>query len=367
MDKEPGDCAQHREAWLRLRHCSRLPLTAALRLVTALGSPEATLCASTNTLREILGNNSLSGKILNDYDEQGIQCDTAWVEQGERNHIIALADCHYPALLREISNPPLLLYVNGDPGLLETVQLAIVGSRNPTPGGRSIAYRFGSNLAGAGFTITSGLAIGIDAAAHKGALAAQGSTVAVMAHGLDIVYPLRHQHLAGDIRHKGALVSEFSIGTRPTKPSFPRRNRIISGLCVGTLVVEATRRSGSLITARLAGEQGREVYALPGSVLSPQSRGCHALIRDGATLVEHEADIFPELGHFRPTLRRTPNPRGTASETTLLNSIGYDPVTIDTLAGQSGLTADKVSSMLLRLELQGVVKAVTGGHYIRVK
>ena len=367
MDKERGTCSLQREAWLRLRHCSHIPLSTALRLVKTLGGPEAVFAASTDMLRKVLGDYSYSGKALNEFDGQGIQRDMAWAEQGDRRHIISWADSRYPALLREISDPPLLLYVSGDPGHLESIQLAIVGSRNPTPGGRNLAIRFASNLALAGFTITSGLAIGIDGAAHKGALSAQGATIAVMATGLDQIYPSRHQHLASAIRENGALVSEFPIGTPPTKQSFPRRNRIISGLSVGTLVVEAARRSGSLITARLAGEQGREVYAIPGSILSPQSMGCHQLIRDGARLVEKEADIFSELSHLGPAATRTPQIADSGCAATLLDSMGYDPVAIDTLVDRSGLTADKVSSMLLRLELQGVVKSVTGGHYIRVE
>ena len=367
MDKKWDACSPQCEAWLRLRHCNRLPPSVALRLVKALGGPEVVFDAPADMLRAVLGNHSYSRKALDEYDEQGFQRDMQWAEQCDRHHIISWVDGRYPALLREISDPPLLLYVNGDPNHLESIQLAIVGSRNPTPGGHNMAFRFASNLADAGFTITSGLAIGIDGAAHKGALSTQGHTIAVMATGLDRIYPSRHRHLALAIRDNGALVSEMPIGTPPTKQSFPRRNRIISGLSVGTLVVEATRRSGSLITARLAGEQGREVYAIPGSILSPQSRGCHALIRDGARLVETEADIFSELGHLGPDATRTPQSPGSGRTVTLLDSMGYDPVAIDTLVERSGLTAGKVSSMLLRLELQGVVKTVTGGHYVRIE
>lgn len=294
--------------------------------------------------------------------------DLRWLESGHRRHIISRMDDRYPPLLRELPDAPLLLYVEGDPELLCTPQIAIVGSRNPTPGGRELAFRFGVSLSRSGLTVTSGLAIGIDAAAHQGALSASRPTLAVMATGIDRVYPPRHRDLACDISRHGALVSELPVGTPPAKHAFPQRNRIISGLSVGTLVVEAARRSGSLITARLAGEQGREVYAVPGSVLSPQSRGCHALIRDGACLVETEADIFAELRHLGLAAPESRGPASTGEKPdALIDAMGYDPVTIDTLVNRSGLTADTVSSMLLRMELEGAVKAIAGGHYIRVE
>lgn len=293
--------------------------------------------------------------------------DRDWLESDCCRHIISLTDDRYPPLLRELPDAPRLLYVEGDPELLSSPQIAIVGSRNPTPVGRELAFRFGAGLSRAGFTVTSGLAIGIDGAAHHGALTASGLTVAVMATGLDRVYPRRHRDLAGDITCRGALVSELPLGTPPAKHAFPQRNRIISGLSVGTLVVEAAERSGSLITARLAGEQGREVFAIPGSVLSPLSRGCHALIKDGACLVETEADILGEIAHFGLAVPDSSGPASTGGKQDVLKAaMGYDPVTIDALVNRSGLTADTVSSMLLNMELEGAVKAMAGGHYIRV-
>ena len=355
------------EPWLRLRHCRNIPGPAVLKLIKALGSAEAVLDAADQALQAVLESSAISRSSLHNQDSEGVRRDLAWLSGGEQNHVIPWGDERYPPLLRELSDPPLLIYVTGEPGLLGTSQLAIVGSRNPTPAGRELAFRFASNLARTGLTITSGMAIGIDASAHEGALASTGRTVAVTATGLDRTYPSRHRELARRISDRGAMVSEFAVSTPPRRRAFPRRNRIISGLAIGTLVVEATERSGSLITARLAGEQGREVLAVPGSVLSPLSRGCHALIRDGAALVESEADVLAEFqrlplpptagSHYRPQ---------TDEFAALLSAAGHDPVTIDTLVRRSGLTADTVCSMLLRLELQGVVKTMPGGHYIRV-
>ncbi len=333
MDRETvGSCEQY-HAWLRLRHCRRLPPPVALKLAAALGSAEAVLAASTNRLRELVDNRNISDRILFDCDEEGVQRDIAWAGQSDRNHILTWADGRYPR----------------------------------TPGGRSLSFRFARNLSRAGFTITSGLAIGIDAAAHEGTLAASGPTIAVMATGPDRVYPARHRNLARDIEATGALVSERPVGAKPTRWSFPGRNRIISGLSIGTLVVEATERSGSLITARTAGDQGREVYAIPGSIHSPLSRGCHTLIRDGAGLVESEDDILGEISLVELPRRHPPVEGGRGdSDNLILSSMGYDPVAIDTIVQRSGLTADKVCSILLRLEMQGLVEAVTGGHYVRI-
>ena len=289
-------------------------------------------------------------------------------------HLITLDDPRYPALLRDIPDPPLALFVHGDPECLVTPQLAVVGSRNPTPGGRENAFEFARYLVGAGLTITSGLAAGIDGAAHRGALAGGGRTVAVVGTGLDRVYPAEHLELAHTITAQGALVSEFALGSRPTPGHFPKRNRLISGLSLGTLVVEATPHSGSLITAKLAGEQGRETFAIPGSIHNPQARGCHALIRQGAKLVETAADILEELGQLASTLDPPTQTPATdpAIETTLdadyqhlLQQLDDTPTPVDTLVQRSGLTAETVSSMLLVLELQGYVSSAAGGHYTR--
>lgn len=301
----------------------------------------------------------------------------AWARQ-PGNHLLAFDDPAYPPLLLELPDPPPLLYLHGDPAALARPQLAMVGSRNPTPGGAQTARDFARHLAAAGLAITSGLALGIDAAAHEGALAASGVTIAVAGTGLDRVYPARHRELAHRIAERGALVSEFPLGSGPRPEHFPRRNRIISGLSLGTLVVEAAVKSGSLITARLAAEQGREVYAIPGSIHNPLARGCHALIRDGAKLVETAEHILEELEGWT---RLPPAAAGTDSATDrgkeggdgldpdhrrLLELLGHDPVPVDLLVERSGLTAEVVSSILLILELNGEVASVPGGAYSRL-
>ncbi|MHB8744379.1 MAG: DNA-processing protein DprA [Sulfuricaulis sp.] len=241
--------------------------------------------------------------ILSGPDDTALKPALDWLAE-PRHHLIVWSDPDYPSLLREIPDPPAMLYVLGDRCLLARPQLAIVGSRNPTPMGRDNARAFAANLAGAGLVITSGLALGVDGAAHRGALEAGGKTIALAGTGLDRVYPSAHRDLAHDISRHGALVSEFPLATPPRPENFPRRNRLISGLSLGTLVVEAALQSGSLITARLASEQGREVFAIPGSIHSPQSRGCHALIRQGAKLVETAQDVLEELGPLVSVVRR---------------------------------------------------------------
>jgi len=288
------------------------------------------------------------------------------------NHLISPGDDAFPELLRQIPRPPGPLYVKGEPGLLQMPALAIVGSRNPTAGGRRNAYEFARHLGAAGFCIVSGLAEGIDTAAHRGALDAGAATVAFLGHGIDRVYPASNHELAHEIAARGALVSEFPLGTHPDKALFPQRNRLISGMSLGTLVVEAARRSGSLITARLAGEQGREVFALPGSIHNPLARGCHKLIRDGAKLVETAEDIVAELAplsshllqtSLESTTSHTVPPTGDDDYAQLRRFIGHDPISVDELARNSGLTIDKVSSMLLILELKGEVESLSGGRY----
>lgn len=299
--------------------------------------------------------------------------ETAWLAE-PNHHLITLSDPRYPRLLREIPDPPAALYVIGDPDLLSATQLGIVGSRNPTPGGSETAHAFASYLTQSGLTITSGLAMGVDAAAHRGALGAGGKTIAIAGTGLDRVYPARHRELAHEIAAQGALISEFALGTPALAHNFPRRNRIISGLSLGVLVVEAALQSGSLITARLAAEQGREVFAIPGSIHNPLARGCHALIRQGAKLVETAADILEELGPMAQITAPARQTDGAGNITsglgveamTLLDCLGFDPTPVDSLIERSGLTPEAVSSMLLVLELQGHVVAAPGGHYTRV-
>ncbi len=306
-----------------------------------------------------------------------LERDLDWLRHPE-NHALTLHDPRYPPLLREITDAPPVLFVRGAPTVLATPQLAMVGSRNPTPGGAQTAHDFAAHLAHVGLTITSGLALGIDAACHRGALAAQGLTIAVAGTGLDRVYPASHRDLAHTIVAHGALVSEFPPGTPPLPENFPRRNRLISALSLGTLVVEAALRSGSLITARHAVEQGREVFAIPGSIHNPLARGCHALIRQGAKLVETATDIIEELGALAgfnaeanaPLVsesRPLASPHEDPEYRKLLDCMDFVPLSIDQLVERSGLTPEAVSSMLLIMELQGYVVAAVGGRYARAE
>ncbi|MDJ0812112.1 MAG: DNA-processing protein DprA [Woeseiaceae bacterium] len=297
--------------------------------------------------------------------------DDEWL-QSAGNRIIVNDDDDFPELLRQIPRAPERLYVKGNVECLHMPALAIVGSRNPTEAGKRNAFEFARHLGGAGFCIVSGLAEGIDTAAHRGALDAGAATIAFLGHGIDRVYPASNHELAHEIAAQGALVSEFPLGTHPERSLFPQRNRLISGMSLGTLVVEAARRSGSLITARLAGEQGREVFAIPGSIHNPLSRGCHKLIRQGAKLVETAEDIVAELAPLSSHLLQTSLESTTKHEKPehddgdyahLRKFIGFDPIGIDELAANSGLTIDQVSSMLLILELEGEVESLSGGRY----
>jgi len=301
--------------------------------------------------------------------------DAAWLEQSDHRIITRDSD-DYPALLAQIPSPPEKLYVVGNIEALHLPALAIVGSRNPSRGGVRNAFDFARHLGQSGFCIVSGLAEGIDTAAHEGALDANASTVAFLGHGIDRIYPAANKALAHKIRSGGAVCSEFPLGEPPRRGHFPQRNRLISGLSLGTLVVEAARRSGSLITARLASEQGREIFAIPGSIHNPLSRGCHQLIRQGAKLVETAADIVSELGPLSSQLLQNAE-QSVAHETlcidddndysVLLNAIDFDPATSDELANTSGLTIDQVSSMLLILELEGKIQSHSGGRYSKLE
>lgn len=357
------------------------------RLLAQFGSPHAVLAAPRSELKAT----GLSQQAL-DYlaqpDEAQLENDLAWLEKPD-NHLVLLTDADYPPLLKQLSDKPPLLFVHGDRRVLSQTQLAIVGTRNPSSGGRQIAHDFAEYLSAVGMVITSGLALGIDTAAHKGALRGTGISIAVMGTGLDRVYPAQNKALAHQIAEQGALISEFAPGTPALAEHFPRRNRIIAGLSVGTLVVEAALKSGSLITARLAAEQGREVFAIPGSIHNAHSKGCHRLIREGAKLVETAADILEELGPLmmagRPDAgilakqsRESEQDAGETAEDTalteldseyrsLLDQIGFEGIPIDVLVERSGLTVDAVSSMLLILELQGYVSTAPGGFYARSK
>lgn len=354
-------------SWLRLTLISGIGGETQRRLLAAFGLPEAVFSADHSALREVIGDKA--ARLLLDTDNRkavGAAC--AWSE-GTDQYIVTLADQEYPQALLEIPDPPTLLYVRGRLELLNHPALAIVGSRNPTPQGIQNAERFAAAFVEAGLVITSGLALGIDAAAHRGALAAAGDTVAFIGTGIDRIYPARNLDLALEISARGTIVSEFPLGTPVAAANFPRRNRLISGIARGVLVVEATIESGSLITSRLAGEQGREVFAIPGSIHSPQSRGCHKLIKQGAKLVETAQDVLEELRWGAPTAERNVT-RGSSDVDTesgkLLSVIGFDPCGLDELAERSGLTADTLSVMLLHLELDGRVASLPGGRYQRL-
>jgi DNA processing protein len=299
-----------------------------------------------------------------------IDYDLNWLEQ-PNNHVLRVNDASYPPQLKEIADPPPLLFVRGKPELLSGPQIAIVGSRNPSTSGLEIAFSFAKTLSQCGFTITSGLALGIDAASHLGALKANGYTIAVAGTGLDRIYPARHKDLATDIVNTGAMISEFPPGTTAKANHFPRRNRIISGLCLGLLVVEAAKQSGSLITARMALEQNREVFAIPGSIHNPLARGCNALIREGAKLVETTQDILEELSqYYQQDEDLTPTPMQSTldlEQQTLLNLVMFSPTSIDTLVENTNESVEVISSMLLILELQGFLEACPGGGYTRIK
>ena len=311
-------------------------------------------------------------------DRERNDADLRWLDD-EAHHLLTFTSEEFPPLLARIDDAPASLFVAGDPTVLWLPQLAIVGARNATAGGLATARDFAATLARSGLAVTSGLAAGIDAAAHAAALAAGGNTIAVCGTGLECIYPPAHEALAAAIASHGALVSEYPLDTPVRADQFPRRNRIIAGLALGTLVVEAGLRSGSLITARLAGEQGREVFAIPGSIHNPLARGCHRLIRQGAKLVESAQDVLDELAPLAQELGAalaarlaTPEPvRGRAPPTRhedpdyrrLLAALGHDPVAVDELVARSGLTASQVSSMLLLLELDGMVAAQAGARY----
>jgi DNA processing protein len=300
-------------------------------------------------------------------DWRAAEADARWDERAD-GHVLTLADARYPALLGQIHDAPPVLFVWGEPDALSARQIAVVGSRNPTPVGAEAAHGFAAELARAGIVVTSGLATGIDAAAHRGALEAGGRTVAVAATGLDCVYPPGHEGLARLISRQGALVSEFPPGSRPLPESFPRRNRLISGLSLGTLVVEAALRSGSLITARAALEQGREVFAMPGSIHNARARGCHLLIREGAKLVECVRDILEEIEPLCPVASPPAAPGGTPPASpraaAVLDSIDFAPTTVDTLVERTGIAAERLHELLLELEMDGRIVA-GGGGYVR--
>ena len=334
-------------AWLQLLETPGVGRGGARRLLAAYGSPQAVraskaLAAPPDTLPALL------------------DATLAWLSAGERRQIVTLGDPSYPKSLLETADPPLLLYIQGRVELLVAESIAIVGSRSATRQGLDNARSFAAQLSDAGLTIVSGLALGIDAAAHEGGLDGVGSTVAVVGTGLDNPYPTRNRALAGRIAEHGLLVSEFSLGTPPLREHFPQRNRIIAALARATLVVEAAPQSGSLITARLANEAGRDVFAIPGSIHSPQSRGCHALIKQGAKLVESVADILEELRPGRATTAAQRPVAARAGDDLVLEALGFDPITLDALAERTGWPPAELNIRLLDLELEGRVARLPG-------
>ncbi|MGE4240268.1 DNA-processing protein DprA [Ramlibacter sp.] len=377
-------------AWLRLALSPGIGDVGARKLLASFGLPEAIFAQDPQALAQVVGERAAAGLAkAPDALQAQVDATLAWLEGGPERRIVTLADTRYPAGLLQTADPPLMLYAMGPARFELGPAIAIVGSRNPTPQGRENAARFGRALSEAGMTVVSGLALGVDGAAHEGALdgARPGhfATVAVVGTGLDRVYPSRHRALAHRIAEHGWLVSEYPIGTPPLPQNFPKRNRIISALSQGTLVVEAALQSGSLITARFAAEQGREVFAVPGSIHSPQARGCHQLLREGAKLVESAQDVLEELRGMRPAVRETAaaavgadddvgegfacedaSAGRTKDERSLLAAMGFDPVTLDALVARTGVGIAHLQARLLELELAGDVARLPGGLFQRV-
>lgn len=348
-------------SWIDLSLVPGLGHQAYRALLSAFGLPDKIRAASRSQLARVIPE-AIVARMLSGERAEQVAAALDWAAQPGKS-VITLADSNYPQQLLQIPDPPVLLYVYGDVRLLEAPSLAVVGSRNATPQGVSNAEAFARALSETGLAIVSGLALGIDAAAHRGGLAGRGSTIGVLGCGADIVYPMGNEPLFQRVAQSGAIVSEFPLGTAPVRENFPRRNRLISGLSRGCLVIEAALGSGSLITARLAAEQGREVFAIPGSIHSPLSKGCHALIKQGAKLVESAHDVLEELGI---TGRSGYVPNTSGAGTGLLQYMGYDPCTIDSLAERTGLTAEAISAMLLTLELEGKVGSLPGAMYQRI-
>ncbi len=351
-------------AWLRLTLIPGIGGETQRRLLRVFDGPEAVFSAPPSALRGVLDERQAQ-QLLGHDSTDGIAAVLAWAGQ-QGNRVLTLADADYPQALLTTPDPPSLLYAKGDVALLNRPALAVVGARSATAQGEANATAFAKAISRAGLTIVSGLAAGIDAAAHRGALEEMAATVAVIGTGIDRIYPARNAALAREIADRGCLLSEFPLGTPPIAENFPRRNRLIAGLSRGCLVVEAAQRSGSLITARLAAELGREVFAIPGSIHSPQSRGCHALIKQGAKLVETSGDILDEL-RWEGVVNPASLPPVAAAETDpVLVALGGDPCDIDTLAERSGFSADALLARLLPLELAGRVAALPGGRYQRL-
>lgn len=358
-----SDAASDTALWLGLSHIYGLGSQGFCQLLRSFGDPAAIYAASYSQLRAVVAD-PVAKTILAGPDHDAITATLEWLQQSG-NTLITLADINYPRALLQISDPPPVLYAKGHIQWLNAPAIAIVGSRHATPQGAKNAEDFSEALCRRGYCIVSGLALGIDGAAHRGALKTNGATIAVVGTGLDIVYPARHRELAHEIVERGVIISEFALGTPSRAQNFPRRNRIISGLGLGCLIVEANVQSGSLITARLAAEQGREVFAIPGSIHSPLAKGCHQLIKQGAKLVDNIQDIVDELGAFSVS-EHADQPVPAAEANFILDCMGFDPISMDTLCELSGLTSDNLSAMLLMLELESKVASLAGGRYQRI-
>lgn len=355
------------QAWLALDLIPGLGGEGLRRLLARFGAPSAVLAQSVSNLSQTVAP-AVARAIADGPSAQKLDASLKWLDV-ESNHLLTLADDDYPAQLLEIADPPPVLYLKGRRELLRRPGLAVVGSRNATPSGLQNAEAFARNLSEAGFTIISGMALGIDAAAHRGGLSAAGGSIAVVGTGLDLIYPARNKALAHELAEKGLIISEFSLGTPALAKNFPRRNRIISGLSRGVLVVEAALASGSLITARQAGEQGREVFAIPGSIHSPFSRGCHQLIKQGAKLVDEANDILIELhwGGAKPADRASDEQNETVESDPVLTAMGFDPVSIDALLERLKLPTDQLVARVTELELDGAIASMPGGKYQRLR
>ena len=370
------------ENWLSLRLTPGVGNATFHALLDTFGTVDAIYNASHKQLSALAIKSAIKTDVFDALSKQtkpDISADINWLAE-DNHHIITLFDETYPARLKELPDAPPILYVRGDIDYLMQPQLAMVGSRNPTAAGRNTAREFARHLSNAGITITSGLASGIDGASHEGALQGLAGTVAVVAHGLDIIYPAEHQKLAQQITEHGAVISEMPIGTQPQRGLFPRRNRLISALTLGTLVVEAAQKSGSLITARYAIEQNREVFAIPGSIHNPMAKGCHQLIRQGAKLVETASDILEELCiPCQQTTSYPKKPEKNIQENRkdthqaldpdhqkLLKCLAYEPASIDELVLHSHFTAAEIASMLLIMELEGII-VCQNGRYTNIK
>lgn len=361
--------------WLRLDRTAGVGPDTARRLLAAFGLPRNIFAAGHAALCTVVSERVALALCASPAEDtlRLIDQTVAWSRQ-PGNHVLTLADTDYPRTLLDIPDPPIVLYAKGRIDLLNRPAIAVVGSRNATAQGVSNAEKFSQVLSEAGWTIVSGLALGIDAAAHQGGLRGAhndaGSTVAVIGTGADIVYPARNRSLAHQIADAGCIISEYPLGMPAIAVNFPRRNRIISGLARGVLVIEAAAQSGSLITARMAAEQGREVFAIPGSIHSPLAKGCHQLIKQGAKLVESAQDILEELSQFQPAKPGIPASSGATPEITaddpLLDAMGFDPVGPDALVARCGLDAAILSARLLDLELAGLIEMLPGSQYRRI-